>query len=714
MSLKQMIRLLLKNFWLIILVPLVVAVGVYFLAKNLPMRFESSAIVFTNPTSDRGVNDGGAIRMDFYTSNNLFDNLTLLLRSRETVTQASLRLLALHLIQKQPDEEVLSMENFEELKKHIDDDLRSKLVVPNDLNKTHLRISEHLQANPSSPVEYLLREHPHYGVSNIIKELFVARKASSDMMEVTYRTDDAANCYYTLKFITEAFMERYSGIKEAENINSILYFEDQLRIAQMKLRNAEAELKDFMTEHRILNYYEQGKYLDIAKLEHEQDEERSRRILSGTMANLAKIEGLFDGFDQRQSIINEISETQKEIVSKQLELEGAQLSRNGQDLRQQLTGEINQLQKKIEEKSTLLFNNSISLEGLQRREALDEWLKLKLTYEEQVQALDVMQERKQYLQDKIDEFAPLGAELKRLEREVSVSESQYLSILHGLNMAYLKKYDLEMTSPQKLIDEPFFPKKPLPSKKLFLVVGGMFGSGFFTASLVVLFFFLDPTVKSAKHAEKLTGLKVAGGWANEKLLPRSVMKETMRNQLITQFRNHLNRFLDHSSKPHLIVFYSLSDGSGKTFLINHYIEKIRSLNQTVTYYSPDTTPATTRTNEQQPYDPSVDLLAGQTQRWKSRVDNCGSDYFFLELPNLSEFDANYELMNLSETCILVLSAAQSFPEGKQTALAVIREAITSPHLVWLNRMTTDELEDLHGEIPKKRTKIRRWAKSLIS
>ncbi|MCC5935920.1 MAG: lipopolysaccharide biosynthesis protein [Lunatimonas sp.] len=713
MTLKQLIRLLLRNFWLILLVPIAVGIGVFYLAQNLPMRFESSAIVFTNPTTDRGVNDGGAIRMDFYTSNNLFDNLTLLLRSRETVTQASLRLLSLHLIQDKPDPEILHEESFEELKAHIDEDLRNKLVVPNDLDRTHRRVIEHLEANPKSPIEYLLREHPTYSVPKIIEELFVARKASSDMMEVTFRSSNAANCYYTLKFITEAFMERYSGIKEAENINSIRYFEEQLQLAQLKLRNAEGELKEFMTENRILNYYEQGKYLDIAKLEHEQDEERSKRILSGTLSNLSKIESLFEGFDKRQALITEISEVQKEIVAKQLALEGGQLTRNGDEYRKQITAEIEQLHKKIEDMSNLLFNNSISLEGLQRREALDEWLKLKLTYEEQVQAIEVMQERKQYLQDKIDEFAPLGAELKRLEREVSVNENQYLSILHGLNMAYLKKYDLEMTSPQKLIDEPFFPKKPLASKKLFLVVGGMFGSGFFTVSLVILLFFIDPTIKSAKQAEKLTGLPVGGGWINEKKISKAVFKDEMRYQLITQLGNNLNRYLSHDSKPHFILLYSLTKESGKSFLIEILIEKLLAQQNTVTYFAPHANKSGHKVNCQT-YDPSVDLMEEKNPAWNTRLSTCQTDYFILELPNLTACHANYSLINQSDVCVLVLDAAQAWPESKQIALQSISGSVSVPHLIWMNNLGVQEVEDLNGEIPKKRSKLRRWVKRMVS
>jgi hypothetical protein len=42
-------------------------------------------------------------------------------------------------------------------------------------------------------------------------------------------------------------------------------------------------------------------------------------------------------------------------------------------------------------------------------------------------------------------LTPAGATIKRLEREISVSEQGYLELLHGLNLAKLKLQDNEMS-----------------------------------------------------------------------------------------------------------------------------------------------------------------------------------------------------------------------------------------------------------------------------
>ncbi|HSI74558.1 MAG TPA: hypothetical protein VK957_01630 [Lunatimonas sp.] len=715
MSIKQTFLLLLRYKYWIVLIPIAVAFLIFTLAKTLPQKFESSTIIFTNPTTNKGVNDGGAIRMDFYTSNNLFDNLTLLIKSRETVQSASLKLIALHLIQNEPNEAILSEKDFEELKIHIPDALKSALIVPDNLEQTFTSIVEHYRQFPDSPIEYLLREHPHYSIQHILNNLFVARKSSSDMMEVTFQADDAAICYYTLQFITGAFMDRYAQMKELENVNSIKYFEDQLLIAQTKLRVAESDLKIFMTENRILNYYEQGKYLDIAKLEHEQDEERSTQLMSGTKANLDKLEELFASFETRQSVIKNISRLQDEIVARNQQLLGLRLNRTTSLLSEEIEVEIREFQRQIEEESQKLFTSSMSFEGLQRREALDEWLRLKIQYEEQVQAIAVMQNRKEYLIEKIDEFAPLGAELKRLEREVDVNENQYLSILHGLNMAYLQKYDLEMTSPQKLIDEPFFPKKALPSKKLFLVVGGLMGSGFFVIGVVLLSFFIDPTIKTVKNAQKLTGLVVAGGWNNETFQRKGVQIEPLRRRLTNHIYNHLNQYINPDRGTNIIVFYSLKPQEGKSFLIQKMVDEILLRRKSVIYFGPsDTGNQVSLPCETHLYDPNKDLYEIENNNWTKRFSSNNHDFILVEMPDFQDYHLNYSLINQSHLLILVLDSEGTWTAANQTTLDILKQTIRIPHLALLNKLSEEETEEIIGEIPKKRSQLRKRIKNLLS
>src|SRR5690554_3005995 len=237
-------------------------------------------------------------------------------------------------------------------------------------------------------------------------------------------------------------------------------------------------------------------------------------------------------------------------------LEGLNItSSSNSETKRSLSEEIEMLQMQLEKFTENLVTSSLSAQGIPRKNILDEWLRLKVQYEEQVQALEVMKKRKEEINEKINAFAPLGAELNRLEREVKVNENQYLSLLNGLNLAQLRKYDLETTSSQKLIDEPILPKKPLPSKRKMMVAGGLVGSGFMIVSAILLFSLLDSTVKSAKRARSLTNIPVAGGWLKQSKSVKNEVHPLLYKRLIKQFYNQVAVYFDENALQKTIVVY---------------------------------------------------------------------------------------------------------------------------------------------------------------
>src|SRR5690606_8376959 len=412
MSLKQIFTLLWNNKAVLILTPLLVAALVYLLTASMSKQYESSAVVFTEPKSNRGETTGGVERIDFYTSNNLFDNLMLLMKSRETLNEASLKLLALHLSIDQPAPNLLSEKSFMELQEHISPALKQAIGVSGDPVQTYLNLVAFHHSYPDSVVDYLLREHPHYGYEDILDNLFAARRSTSDMMEVKLKSDDPAVCYHSLKYILESFMNRYGQLKEQENINSIQYFEEQLRLSQNRLAASEVQLKEFISSNQILKYYEQGKYLDVAQLEQDQDEERALRLAAGTKANLDQLEDVFGSFEERQKAMRVIDSLQRMLTAKRLELEGLSAARQTPTAALDRTAEeINGLQIQINQTTQDLIATSTSIQGIPRKNILDEWLRLNLQYQEQIEAIAVMKNRKEQLDQKITEFAPLGAEL---------------------------------------------------------------------------------------------------------------------------------------------------------------------------------------------------------------------------------------------------------------------------------------------------------------
>lgn len=709
MTFKAFLRLIWRNALVLILLPLTLAAAVYLLSKNTPKVYQSSAMIYTNAsTAEGGSVSAEPVRVDFYTSNNLYDNLVLLLKSRETIEETSLRLLALHISMKSADSKRIGKEAFNELYKHISPSLKSALMVADNPGATYERIRSYRDTTPDSPVDYLLREHPNYAIQKILDRLSVGRKYSSDMIELSFRGYDPGVCQYTLRYLIESFMERYRDLKELENINSIRYFEEQIKIAQDKLRTSEASLKSFISENRILNFYEQGKYLDIAKLEQDQDEEKARRLYKGASTNLDNLQSLFEVYEGRGKQIDELMTIQRDMNARRNELEGMKLSPQANKTGiASLEEQIRQMEKSSEELSYRLYQTSNTNEGISRKTLLDEWLKLKIQSEDQNQALEVMRDRKRYINSKIEEFAPLGAELKKLEREVSVNESQYLSILHGLNLAYLQKYDLEMTSAQKLIDQPNYPSSPIPSRRLFLVAGACLAGFLLILSFLIARYLLDSSIRSVKRAAEFSGLPVSSIFPdrsrNRWRVDYASIDASQEKQLLSQVKMAL---APGKTGPSLILLHSSEEKEGKSYVAQKLAERLARVDGRVLWLVPGQ-PG----HSNMPAGKGVTVLNYRVsdhfinisgpQELVPAEDLQAYNHIIIELPALVAQAIPYRLVGAADLSLMVLRADRSWTETDHNLTALYHQNAAGQHLLVLNRVDLDNLVTVLGNIPRR-------------
>src|SRR5690606_28355223 len=427
--------------------------------------------------------------------------------------------------------------------------------------------------------------------------------------------------------------------------------------------------------------------------------------------NLEQLEEVFGSFEERQQAMNRVDSLQALLTNKRMELEGVSAARPSRtESANRLSEEISQLQVQVEQATEDLISTTMSAQGIPRKNILDEWLRLNILYKEQVEAIDVMKNRKEQLSQRITDFAPLGAELARLEREVKVNENQYLSLLHGLNQARLRQYDLMTTSSQTLIDEPIFPKKPLPSKRKLLVAGGVLGSGFMVLSALFLLALVDSRIKSARRAKSITGIDVLGGWPHAAEKGQSGHDPILYKRLIKQFYNQAAVYLPSDQSKKTLVFYSIEKGEGKTFLINRLIEELVLQEKPVTFIHPanNAQEISSAYCEHIAYDDaSNDLL------WRQLVEQAKGEILLFEHPNIQLSNIHFDLMNHADLNVLVMDASKAWSSSDQAYFENVRKGIAKPHVIWLNRMDEEDLEDINGIIPKKRGKIRAFVKSLL-
>ena len=113
MKIIYFIKLLQRHILLLILVPLVIAAVVFILTRKSQWSYSSETTIYTGVTSGYSVQQQANI--DFMATNASFDNLINLIKSRQTLEEVSVCLLAQHLLLNRFDARYIAKENYDEL-----------------------------------------------------------------------------------------------------------------------------------------------------------------------------------------------------------------------------------------------------------------------------------------------------------------------------------------------------------------------------------------------------------------------------------------------------------------------------------------------------------------------------------------------------------------------------------------------------------------------
>ena len=87
-----------------------------------------------------------------------------------------------------------------------------------------------------------------------ISKVKVERISSSDLVKLSYETDDPGICQQTLQLYIDVCIKKYKDLKENGSDAVVKYFEAQLLQSENKLKSLEKKLLKFNQENNIINY----------------------------------------------------------------------------------------------------------------------------------------------------------------------------------------------------------------------------------------------------------------------------------------------------------------------------------------------------------------------------------------------------------------------------------------------------------------------------
>lgn len=682
--------------------------------QNSEKEYAGSAMIYTGLASGYNIESSEGEKMDYKAINSAFDNLMSIIKSRQTLEEVAVTLLAQHLMLSEAHPLIISKDHYKVLLEAIPKSTIDAVVEPRSLEKTIQNITDSLRSNHPTVLKKIVFSGNGWYSINKIGSISAKRRSNSDMVDFAYTCNDAGICQNTLNIFLEVVTERYKNLKEAETGSVVKYFENQLQKAFRRLSLSEEELKNFKESNRIINYNEQTKF--VAEKKEDAGNQYNAELMNLKAATAAK-----NKLEKKLNIGEKINNQNEEILQKKNELSflnakiGLLEVQSPEDSLIAVYEQRSQvLRNELKDQIGELYNLSHSIDGIPIKIMLPQWLENQILVDKTQARVDHFEGRLKEIDQEYDLYAPLGSQLTKLEREINVAEREYLEILQSLNMAKIREQNIQLSSQLTIVDPPLFPIEPLASKRAILIIASFMAGLILVLTILVVAEFLDSTLKTVEISQKVTGLEVIGA------LPIFKEKVIQQNPEITQQLNALSAGeiisrvdgTEDLIKPKIIFLTSFSKGEGKTTTALELQKTLESFGKkTLALITDDSIQNVEGSIQYMPFKQMIN--ANYLAEITAEPSLHEYEYLVIELPEIKTSMLPLSILKLCHLAIIVCKADISWGKSKARWLTQFNKLLKKPAVVFLNGVKSYHLDSLLGELPIERSNFKTRIKSIL-
>ncbi len=723
MKIIYYIRLSLRNLHWLILLPLTCAATVYWLTRNLQHDYISNTTLYTGVASGYSITGDDDQRIDYFAVNNAFDNLMATAKSRETIEQVALHLLAEHLMLRKPDNKVLGWHGYLSLQKLVGEDVIKKVQSLKDTASIYNYLESVYKSKADNQIARILDgSRSFYSIDAIKAGLIISRINTSDMVQVVYSCSDPAVCMRTLELHSEIFISKYKGLKVDQTNSAVEYFEKKLDEVKQKLQASEDDLKNFGKDHQIINYYEQTRFIAQSKEDVEKEIYKAKGERDGTAQALKLVESKLNSREKQITNSTNLMRMRQSLSSINADIEVASVYNNEQKVAE-LSAKRDLVEDSIKHETTTYNNLGYSIETVPRTDLIQEWVNNAIAYDKANANINVLNNTRGNYLDEYGEFAPLGSSLKRLDRQIDINEQEFLSILHGLNLARLRQSSISLSSNLVVIDAPFFPLEAQASKRGVLIVAAFLAAFLVVASVVISKDVLDSSIKTPERAKKIIGLPLGGAaLAEDDKISRKFSNHSLSVVLTEQLINAVLPYVTFSIAEKgraQVSFITTRPDIYKAKDIKILHEQLTSLYKDAFWVIPDTNAeifsSALPAESFAVYSPGTEQL-----NYRSADELVGKDlsphWLILYVsPVVSKHALPKSIVKSSAANLLVFDAGNTWQPFDKELLAKTKDIDRSiPFYTWLVNTSDANVDGIVGEIPKRRSWLRKKVKKTVT
>ena len=564
------------RYWLLWGTLFVTGLVIYF-TQFLPYSYTVKSSLYAGITNSTSL-DGASINFSVVTAT--FDNLISIAKSRGTLEKVSLRLLANSLTygEEWKDNQYIQSKHYRQLLQMTPKEVLA-LVDRKDVEKTLANLTAYRKEANNNFVYSIFNRPVAFYSATALDGINIRRVNNSDILEISYTSADPGITQKTVSILIDELIKTYEILRFKSTNDVIAYFEEQVRLAKIKLNEEEDDLMKYNVQERVINYGEETKSLAGTRYEVEDRLEEAERIYEGAIA-LRKM--LDEKMDIRAQIIrnntnllqelNKVSMLNQSIMEQEIFIS----DRNENKKLQKEKEALRKAENKISHISDNLNEFNFTKEGVGIEDMVTEWLAALVNEAKAKAELDVLKRRQQDIFDQYSHMSPIGTQISRKERAIGIAEDNYRTQLSGLADANLRLKNIEMsTSNLQTVAPPAYPLTDNGRKRLIYILIAFAGSFIFITTYFLLIEILDRTLRDPYRSRRLSGLPVIAAFNGiSNLKYRGFLKAC--NRMAAAYScNRLNKYLK-VGQPTVISLLSVNSREGKSFLAKYFMEHWKS------------------------------------------------------------------------------------------------------------------------------------------
>lgn len=682
--------------WWLILGTLAITILAIFATKRLTKQYSVNCTVYTGVISGYSLEGDGT--KDYAVAQNAIDNLINIIKSEGTLEKVCMRLYARCLINGNPDKDnnFIKADNYKMIYNHLKNSPQGNYILSLINKKSEeATFNNFVNFYKSSKDNYLYGLF-HYNMAhfcyNDLQRILVEREGNSDLLKISYIDSDPGIAYNTLLILSSEFVNEYRSIRYGETDKVIDYFKQQLALIGNNLHGEEDDLTAYNISKRIINYADETKEIAAVSKEFDLRYQDALLLYNSSRSALKELEKQMDSNTKQYLTNMEFLNKLRQVSDLQTKVSEGEILPNSEntDLNANKS-KLNKAQNELSAITNKYQKHLYTKQGLSKDNIVDNWLAELINFEKSKANVKVMDKARKELNERYIFYAPVGSTIKRKERGINFTESNYLSLLKSYDDALTRKKNLEMTSATlKVLNPPSYPLLPLGGARKKIVMAACLGSFLFILGFLLLLELIDQTLRDTIRAKRITGLSVLGSFPGKSMF-RYRNYNTICSEIATKYlSSSILRFFTKpkDGKPYLVNFISTDHGTGKSYLANQLIQYWESIGLKVRILSYETD-----------FNPnSKEFIFSKDIN--SLYQPNGENIIIAEYPNLREANIPTELIQQANLNLVIARADHGWKSNDKVLVNSLRRQVgETPLYLYLNQASRDEVQSYTGMLP---------------